>query len=80
MVLAGTPPPCSRNGYFETHSCLYFEIPNPNPNPSLLGHGVQQRTKNSVMKNKKKKKIEERKNCSAKTKKKKPYNEEKKIS
>ena len=22
----------SRNGYFETHLCLYFETPNPNPN------------------------------------------------
>ena len=59
--------PCSRNGYFETHSCGYFETPNPNPNPSLPGHGVQLQTKKFCDEEPKKR---ERKNCRAETKKK----------
>ena len=41
-------PPCSRNGY--------FEIPNPNPNPSLPIHGVQLQTKKLCDEEPKKKK------------------------
>ena len=48
--------PCSRNGYFETHSCGYFETPNPNPNSSLPGHGLQLQTKKFYDEGKKKKK------------------------
>ena len=56
---------CSRNGYFETYSCLYFETPNPNfifqtlkpkstksPNPQTI-------TKEGTFSSKKKEKIEQ---------------------
>ena len=58
---------CSRNGYFETNSCLYFETLNPNPNSicqtlkpkSIKSPNPQTITNEGTFNLKKKEKIEQ---------------------